>query len=70
MKTAFIGHRQIFAKDIIERLANAVRTEIDNDCMAFTIKRKVYNNGEKLIFIIFGCSTTLRLYFPINYRND
>lgn len=37
MKTAFIGHRQIFAKDISERLANAVRTEIDNGCMAFTM---------------------------------
>lgn len=37
MKTAFIGHRQIFAKDIMERLSNAVRTEIDNGCMAFTM---------------------------------
>lgn len=37
MKTAFIGHRRIFAKDIDERLTNAIQKEIDNGCVAFTM---------------------------------
>ena len=37
MKTAFIGHRQIFAKDINERLIAAVQTEIENGCKEFTM---------------------------------
>lgn len=36
-KTAFIGHRQLFAKDIDERLTNAIRAEIENGCMSFTM---------------------------------
>lgn len=35
MKTAFIGHRRLFAKDIKERLMNAIKTQIDNGCRAF-----------------------------------
>lgn len=37
MKTAFIGHRQIFAKDICERLTNAVLNEINSGCKTFTM---------------------------------
>ena len=37
MKTAFIGHRQIFSKDISERLIAAVQTEIENGCKEFTM---------------------------------
>ena len=37
MKTAFIGHRQIYAKDIAQRLTNAVQIEIRNGCTAFTM---------------------------------
>lgn len=37
MKTAFIGHRQIFSKDICERLKTAVHNEINNGCMTFTM---------------------------------
>ena len=37
MKTAFIGHRQIFAKDINERLIVAIKTELDNGCKEFTM---------------------------------
>ena len=37
MKTAFIGHRQIFAKDIKERLIAAIQTEIENGCKGFTM---------------------------------
>lgn len=37
MKTAFIGHRQIFADDINERLASAILTEIENGCKSFTM---------------------------------
>ena len=37
MAVCFIGHRKIFAKDIETRLVEAVRTEIENGCMAFTM---------------------------------
>ena len=37
MKTAFIGHRQIFAKDIDERLLKAIEAEIQNGCRSFTM---------------------------------
>jgi len=37
MKTAFIGHRKIFAKDIDERLSAAISTEIENGCTKFTM---------------------------------
>ena len=37
MKTAFIGHRKIFAKDIYERLVTAIQTEIENGCKEFTM---------------------------------
>ena len=37
MKTAFIGHRQIFAKDTDERLLKAVEAEIQNGCRSFTM---------------------------------
>ena len=37
MKTAFIGHRKIFAKDIKERLTNAIETEIKNGCSSFIV---------------------------------
>ncbi len=37
MKTAFIGHRKVFAKDIETRLVKAILTEIDNGCLMFTM---------------------------------
>ena len=37
MKTAFIGHREIFVKDIAERLLIAIRTEIEHGCSVFTM---------------------------------
>ena len=37
MKTGFIGHRRLFAKDIDERLTNAIQAEIDNGCKTFTM---------------------------------
>lgn len=37
MKTAFIGHRQIFAKDIDERLLAAIDIEIAGGCKSFTM---------------------------------
>ncbi len=36
-KTAFIGHRKIIAKNIAERLASAIQTEIENGCTTFTM---------------------------------
>lgn len=37
MKTAFIGHRQVFAKDIDDRLRKAIENEIANGCGSFTM---------------------------------
>ena len=37
MRTAFIGHRKVFAKDIAERLAAAIRNEIEGGCRVFTM---------------------------------
>lgn len=37
MKTAFIGHRQIFAKNIYENLVAAIAAEIKNGCKKFTM---------------------------------
>ncbi len=37
MRTAFIGHRKVFAKDIEARLAAAIQAEIENGCMSFTM---------------------------------
>ena len=37
MKTAFIGHRKVFAKYIEARLIAAVHTEIENGCTTFTM---------------------------------
>lgn len=37
MKTVFIGHRQVFAKNIDIKLLDAIQTEIDNGCMVFTM---------------------------------
>ncbi|MCH5165511.1 MAG: hypothetical protein J1G01_03820 [Clostridiales bacterium] len=37
MKTAFIGHREIFTNDIEERLLKAVEAEIQNGCRSFTM---------------------------------
>lgn len=37
MKTAFIGHRHVFAQDIEDRLIKAIQTEIDNGCSEFTM---------------------------------
>ncbi len=37
MKTAFIGHRQVFAKNIDKKLMDSIRTEIANGCKEFTM---------------------------------
>ena len=37
MKTAFIGHRQFFAKTLPQRLLGAIKTEIENGCFSFTM---------------------------------
>ena len=36
-KTAFIGHRHIFDRNLRERLYNAVKQEIENGCKCFTM---------------------------------
>ncbi|MCH5164443.1 MAG: hypothetical protein J1F36_05445 [Clostridiales bacterium] len=35
MKTAFIGHREIYAKDVDKRLTAAIESEIENGCKSF-----------------------------------
>lgn len=37
MKTAFIGHGEIYANDICERLIDAIQAEIDVGCRVFTM---------------------------------
>jgi len=37
MKTAFIGHRRIFAEDIYERLICTIQSEIENGSTCFTM---------------------------------
>ncbi len=37
MKTAFVRHRKVFAKNIETRLVEAILTEIDNGCFSFTM---------------------------------
>ena len=53
MKTAFIGHRQIFVKDISDRLICAIQTEIKSGCTMFTMGTHgaVDNNFSFLILI-------------------
>lgn len=36
-KTAFIGHRRIFAKTLPQRLIDTIKTEIENGCLSFTM---------------------------------
>ncbi len=37
MRTAFIGHRKVFAKNIVARLERAIINEIRNGCLTFTM---------------------------------
>ncbi len=37
MKTAFIGHRRIFAKTLPQRLIKAIEAEIKSGCLSFTM---------------------------------
>lgn len=37
MKTAFIGHRKIYANNVYENLLNAIETQIQNGCRYFTM---------------------------------
>ncbi len=37
MKTAFIGHRQIFSNTLPRRLIEAIKAEIENGCLSFTM---------------------------------
>ncbi len=37
MKTAFIGHRHIYSRNIMERLNNAIINEIKSGCRSFTM---------------------------------
>ena len=51
MKTAFIGHRQIFANDINERLLTAIEIEIKNGCKSFIMG----THGQFDMFALCAC---------------
>ena len=58
MRTAFIGHRKVFAKGIEERLTAAIQTEIENGCMAFTMG----THGEFDRLALTACRKLRRVY--------
>lgn len=58
MKTALIGHRKIFAKDICQRLTTAISTEIDNGCKTFTMG----THGEFDINTLYVCKQLRNTY--------
>ena len=58
MRTAFIGHRKVFAKGIEERLTAAIQTEIENGCMAFTMG----THGEFDRLALTACRSLRRIY--------
>lgn len=58
MKTAFIGHRQVFAKNFCARLADAIRTEIRNGCTSFTMG----THGEFDNFALDACRNLRSIY--------
>ena len=58
MKTAFIGHRKIFIKDIGERLAVAIKTEIEKGCTTFTMGM----HGEFDSLALYSCRKLRNIY--------
>lgn len=58
MKTAFIGHRKVFAKNISERLLDAIQTEINNGCKAFTMG----THGEFDSLALYACRRLRNTY--------
>ena len=58
MKTAFIGHRKVFANDIEARLVAAIQTEIESGCMSFTIG----THGEFDALALTACRTLRHIY--------
>ena len=58
MRTAFIGHRKVFAKNIAERLLTAIQAEMENGCTLFTMG----NHGEFDAFALSVCRNLRRTY--------
>ena len=58
MKTAFIGHRQIFAKDITERLIAAIQIALDSGCKSFTMG----THGQFDALSLSACRSLRRIY--------
>ena len=58
MRTAFIGHRKVFAKGITERLTAAIGTEIENGCTSFTMG----THGEFDNLALTACRNLRRTY--------
>lgn len=61
MKTAFIGHRQIIAKNIEARLKRTIQTEIENGCTFFTMG----THGEFDNLALDCCKSLRRTYSDI-----
>ena len=58
MRTAFIGHRKVFAKGIRDRLIAAILTEIENGCTTFTMG----THGEFDRLALTACRNLRRTY--------
>ena len=58
MRTAFIGHRRVLAKDVEARLISAIQTEIEHGCTAFTMG----THGEFDRLALTACRNLRRTY--------
>lgn len=58
MKTAFIGHRNVFAKNIEEKLSDAILQEINSGCNVFTMG----THGEFDSLALYACRKLRNAY--------
>lgn len=61
MKTAFIGHRQVLAKNIYEKLVETIEAQIQNGCKSFTMG----THGEFDRLALSACRNLRRQYKDI-----
>jgi len=61
MKTAFIGHRQVLAKNVYEKLVETIEAQIQNSCKSFTMG----THGEFDRLALSACKNLRRQYKDI-----
>lgn len=61
MKTAFIGHRRVLAKNVYEELVETIEAQIQNGCKSFTMG----THGEFDRLALSACRNLRRLYKDI-----